>query len=127
MRTRTLLLAICTALIIVAPLSADAGAQTRRGRRVKTSAVKVQLVSINLTERGYEPASLKLRRGVLARVTFTRQVAATCATEVVLSEYNIRRPLPLNEPVTVEFTPEKAGAFTFSCGMGMLKGALVVK
>jgi plastocyanin domain-containing protein len=89
--------------------------------------VKVQSLSVNLTERGYEPASLKLRRGVLARVTFTRKVAATCATEVVLSEYNIRRPLPLNEPVTVEFTPNRAGEFTFSCGMGMLKGALIVK
>jgi len=45
----------------------------------------------------------------------------------VLSDYGIRRTLPLDEPVVVEFTPEKSGEFTFNCGMGMLRGSLIVK
>jgi plastocyanin domain-containing protein len=45
----------------------------------------------------------------------------------MLPDYGIKRGLPLNEPVTVEFTPAKAGEFTFSCGMGMVKGTLVVR
>jgi len=35
--------------------------------------------------------------------------------------------LPLNEPVVVEFTPEKKGEFAFTCGMGMLKGQIIVQ
>lgn len=127
MRTRALLIAILTALIITTSLSAEAGAQTRRGRRAKAHTAKVQSASVDLTERGYEPSSIRLRRGVPARVTFTRKVSATCATEVMLPEYGVRRALPLGEPVVVGFTPQKTGDFTFSCGMGMLRGSVVVR
>jgi plastocyanin domain-containing protein len=127
MRSKTLLIAICTALITATSFSAEAGAQTRRGRRAKANTAKVQSARVDLTERGYEPSSIRLRRGVPARVTFTRKVSATCATEVVLADYRIRRALPLDEPVVVDFTPNKSGEFTFSCGMGMLRGTVVVK
>ena len=121
------MMGVCAALIAAAAFSAEAGTQTRRGRRAKAGAVKVQTASVDLTERGYEPVSFKLRRGIPARVTFTRKVTATCATEVVLPEYGVRRALPLGEPVVVEFTPRKTGEFTFSCGMGMLRGSVVVR
>lgn len=127
MRTRTLLVPVFAAVFIAGVSSpAAASSQTRRGQRAKAAA-KVQTASVALTERGYEPANIKLRRGVPARVTFTRKVSATCATEVVLPDYGVRRALPLDEPVVVEFTPEKSGKFTFSCGMGMLRGSLVVR
>jgi plastocyanin domain-containing protein len=35
--------------------------------------------------------------------------------------------LPLNEPVVIEFTPERAGEVSFACGMNMLKGTVVVR
>ena len=61
-----------------------------------------------------------------AKVTFTRRTDAGCAKEVVLKDYKIKRDLPLNESVTIEFTPRK-GEFTFACAMGMLKGKLIVE
>jgi plastocyanin domain-containing protein len=127
MRTRLLVTAICAALIAAASFSAEADAQRRRGRRAKAPVVKVQTASVDLTERGYEPASVKLRRGIPARVTFTRKVSATCGTVVVLPDYGIRRDLPLDEPVVIEFTPEKSGKFAFTCGMGMLRGTVIVQ
>ena len=80
-----------------------------------------------LNEQGYQPASIKLRAGIPARLTFVRQVEATCGTEIVLADYGIKKDLPLREPVTVEFTPAKTGEFSFACGMNMLKGVLIVK
>ena len=35
--------------------------------------------------------------------------------------------LPLNQPVDIEFTPNKTGDVAFACGMGMFSGTLVVK
>jgi plastocyanin domain-containing protein len=35
--------------------------------------------------------------------------------------------LPLNKPVVVAFTPNKSGGFSFTCGMGMLRGKIVVQ
>jgi RND family efflux transporter MFP subunit len=88
---------------------------------------KVQSVTVTLGETGYQPASFKLLRGVPARVTFVRKVEATCGTEVVLEEYGIKRELPLNQPVAVEFTPTKTGEFKFACGMDMLRGKILIR
>ena len=96
-------------------------------RRAKGKQPAVQKVSVALTEKGYEPTSLKLAKGVPAQVTFVRRVSATCATQIVIADYDIKRALPLNEPVLVEFTPKKFGTFAFTCGMGMLRGSIVVR
>lgn len=105
---------------------AEVPAQTT-SQPVKTDDAKVQTASIAVTEKGYEPASFDLKKGVPARVTFTRKTDSTCGTEVVLPDYKINQKLPLNKPVVVSFTPEKTGTFTFTCGMKMLKGQVVVK
>jgi multidrug efflux pump subunit AcrA (membrane-fusion protein) len=86
-----------------------------------------QSVTVTLSEKGYLPESFKLRKGVPARVTFVRKVEATCGTEIVLAEFNIKRELPLNQPVVVEFTPSKTGEFKFACGMDMLRGKIIVQ
>ncbi len=87
----------------------------------------IQTVKVILSEQGYQPASLNLKPGLPARIEFVRQVEATCGTEIVIPEYNIKRELPLNESVFVEFTPDKTGEFTFTCGMNMLRGKIIVQ
>ena len=79
-----------------------------------------------VTEKGYEPAKLTLRAGFPARITFTRTTDKTCGTEVVFPALNIKRALPLNQPVTIAFTP-RAGESAFACGMNMLHGMVVVE
>jgi plastocyanin domain-containing protein len=88
---------------------------------------RVQTARVRINERGYEPIAFKLRRGVPARVTFVRTTDATCAKEIVLPDFNIRRALPLNRPIVVNFTPKKRGTFTFVCGMNMMRGQLIVQ
>src|SRR6266403_6029470 len=88
---------------------------------------RLQTAKIKISERGYEPVAFKLRRGVPARVTFVRTTDATCAKEIVLPDFNIRRALPLNEPVVVTFTPTNRGKFTFVCGLNMMRGQLIVQ
>jgi len=85
-----------------------------------------QTATVEVTDKGFEPSSLKLKAGAPAKVTFVPKTDETCAKEVVIKEYNINRKLPLNEPVTVEFTPHK-GEFSFACGMDMIKGKLIVE
>ena len=104
-------------LIAAATLSIAAFSQTQDSAQATTVAV---------TDKGFEPSSLKLKAGAPVKVTFVRKTDETCAKEVVIKDYNIRRALPLNEAVTVEFTPRK-GEFSFACGMNMLKGKLIVE
>ena len=87
----------------------------------------VQNVKIMVNEQGYEPAKVTLRAGVPARLTFLRTTDKTCGTEVVFPSLNIKRALPLNEAVVIEFTPAKSGDIAFACGMNMLHGTIVVQ
>ena len=86
-----------------------------------------QTAKVVVNEQGYEPANVTLRAGTPARITFVRITDKTCGTEVVFPSLNIKRALPLNEPVVIEFTPAKAGEIAFACGMNMLDGTVVVQ
>lgn len=88
---------------------------------------KLQTARVLITEQGYSRTSIVLRRGVPTRITFLRQTDSTCATEIVIPGYGINRPLPLNTPVAVTFTPKRSGEFGFTCGMNMHRGKIIVR
>jgi len=92
-----------------------------------TAVAGAQEVKVLVTEKGYEPAKLTVQAGQPARITFTRTTDKTCGTEVVFPSLSIRHPLPLNEPVVIEFTPRDSGEIGFVCGMNMLRGTVVVQ
>lgn len=75
---------------------------------------------------GYSPAVVQVRRGVPVRLVFDRQETSGCSEEVVLGDFGIRR-LPAHQRMAVELTPEEAGSYEFTCGMGMLRGRLIVE
>lgn len=75
---------------------------------------------------GYDPADVRVRKGVPVRLVFDRQETSGCSEEVVLPEFGIRRFLPAHQKTKIEFTPERAGIYEFTCGMSMLRGRLTV-
>lgn len=87
---------------------------------------KAQTAKVVVTEQGFEPAKVSMQAGTPARMTFLRTTDKTCGTEVVFPSLKIKRALPLNEPVVIEFTPAKTGEIAFACGMSMLHGTVVV-
>lgn len=91
------------------------------------AAAAAQTYEIVVTSDGFVPASLAVKRGDLVRLVVTRKTDQTCAKEIVVQDYGIRRSLPLNKAVVVEFTPDKSGEVRYSCGMDMIAGVLIVK
>lgn len=75
---------------------------------------------------GYSPDRIEVKRGRPVRLTFLRHEANPCTEQVILGDFGISRTLPQGERVAVEFTPERAGEFTFHCGMNMVRGSIVV-
>lgn len=76
---------------------------------------------------GYSPAVIRVERGFPVRLVFDRQETSGCSEEVVIPEFGIRRYLPAHEKTVVEFTPDTAGRYEFTCGMGMLRGGIIVE
>jgi plastocyanin domain-containing protein len=84
-------------------------------------------VRITVTKNGYEPWRVEARQGVPLTLVVTRTTDETCATEVILPEYGIDRKLPLGEPVTITFTPTRAGELRYACAMKMFQGVIDVR
>lgn len=86
-----------------------------------------QRIVIAVTERGFEPERVTVRAGEPVTLVVTRKTDRTCATEFVIKDEGINKPLPLNEPVSITFTPRQRGDLTYVCGMEMVKGQIVVR
>lgn len=84
-------------------------------------------VELTVTKDGFVPAEIKVRKGEPVKLVITRKVQRTCATEVVLDGTGIKKELPLDQAVEIEFTPEKAGKIRYACAMNMVGGVLLVE
>ena len=83
--------------------------------------------SVIVVQGGYDPAVIKVKRGLPVRLIFDRQETSGCSEEVVFPDFGIRKFLPAHQRTTIEFTPENSGSFDFTCGMSMLRGKLIVE
>lgn len=102
-----------------APAAAAPAAKPSEGPRT---------VTLTVTEKGYEPSPLQLKKDEPVKLVVTRTTEQTCATEIVMKEYGINTPLPLNTPVEIAFTPSKTGTLTYGCAMGqMISGTFMVE
>ena len=78
-------------------------------------------------EGGYSPSVISIPKDKTTKISFLRKDPSNCLEEVVISEFKVRRFLPLNKKLTIEVTPKKVGEFPFSCGMNMFHGKIIVK
>ncbi|EDX84618.1 hypothetical protein S7335_2315 [Synechococcus sp. PCC 7335] len=84
--------------------------------------------SIDITvDGGYSPNQIMVRAGQLVRLNFLRKDPSSCLERIILPDFNKAVDLPLNQTVTLEVVPEKAGDYTFHCGMNMFRGSITVK
>ena len=86
----------------------------------------VQTIKVRV-QGGYSPDRIEVKKGEPVRLLFTRQESNSCTEQVIFGDFGVSKMLPQNEEVPVEFTPDKAGEFTFHCGMNMVRGKLIVK
>ena len=80
-----------------------------------------------IVDGGYSPDVISIAKGTTTRLNFTRRDPSSCLEDIVLADFKIRKNLPLDQKVTIELTPEKAGTFSISCGMNMFHGKIIVE
>ena len=86
----------------------------------------VRTVEIGVLSSGFDPAELRLKKGEVVKLVFTRTTDRTCATRVVIKDLGVDADLPLGKAVAVTLKPEKAGKLRYACPMDMVAGTLIV-
>ncbi len=85
----------------------------------------IQMVSMTETNRGYQPNSFTIKKGIPVRWIIIAEAPYSCATALIVPKYKIRAFLKAGENI-VEFTPNEVGMIPFSCSMGMYTGVFKV-
>lgn len=74
----------------------------------------------------FEPAEVRLVQGVPSVLEFTRVVDSECMQSVLMPWMQEAVDLPINEPVEISVDTSMTGEFSYSCGMGMVFGDVVI-
>ena len=90
-------------------------------------AVIVKNNNINITvEGGYSPNVISIPVGATTVLNFKRSDPSSCLEEVILSDFKVRKFLPLNKTTPIAITPQMKGTFDYTCGMNMFHGKIIV-
>ena len=98
----------------------------RQSVAAEMSSIGVQQIRVTV-KGGYSPDVITVRKDVPVRLDFYRDENASCTEQVIFGDFGIAKSLPAFQTTTIEFTPDKAGEFTFACGMNMVRGKLIVE
>ena len=125
-------MSIAQLIVTLAGLAAIAGVAWffwgPRGEGVKAGLTSSGFQEAMILVKGaYNPDVIVVEHGKPVRLTFNRQETAACSEMVVFPDFSRSAELPEGEPVPIEFTPEQPGEYEFTCGMGMLRGKVVVR
>ncbi len=93
---------------------------------------KIQEIEV-VVDGGYEPDIINLKIGKLARIVFNRKDTGSCTEWVIFDskmptkeKKSVKVKLAEGKKTMVSFTPTTVGEYGFDCGMGMVKGRLIV-
>ena len=85
------------------------------------------VVTVPILVKGkYLPEEIHVKVGEKVRLDFFRDEDADCTNEVVFEGLQLRKRLPAREHTIIELTPTATGEIPFACGMGMVRGKLIV-
>ncbi len=110
------LLAVLLALPVLAADKAPAAAAA--GKKIE----------IKVTENGFEPKEIKVKKGEPVTLSFLRTTDRTCIKAIDIPDEKVKNfTLPLDKAVALTITPAKAGVEKFHCtAMAMGGGKIVV-
>lgn len=81
---------------------------------------------LTVTDKGYEPSTIKVKKNTPFVIKITRKTDSTCATELVIPSQKIKVDLPLNKEVVVNVGKLEKGEVKFGCAMEMMIGGVMI-
>jgi len=86
-------------------------------------------IEVTVSNQGFTPPRIVGRPGEDVTLSFRYEKSAgECGREVVMPSQNIKKMLTEDKPTEIALhLPQEKGEVTFTCGMNMLRGAIVVE
>ena len=105
------------------------GDQSNQKEQMGTAKTDVaeQVVEMHVTNAGFSPNTLHLKKGVPVRWVIKGDSVTSCTNKIIVPSLKISQSISSGDNV-VNFTPpDKVGEIPFSCWMGMVRGKFIVE
>lgn len=97
-----------------------------QGALAKVNAEGKQDVTIRITDYGYSSDITTLKAGIPVKLNLVTNNSRGCTRAFTIPSLRMFKVLPQTGSETIEFTPTKTGALTYTCSMGMYTGQFTV-
>jgi plastocyanin domain-containing protein len=87
-------------------------------------------IAISVTKSGFDPKSIKIKKGETVTLIFTRKTEHTCVKQVILyldDDKTLKRDLPLDQAVEITLAFPKAGELGYACAKSHYGGVIIVQ
>jgi plastocyanin domain-containing protein len=117
---------ILLAIVIFSVKSMLSGAPANSAPVTPTTQAQNGEILLSWGKFNYVPEVITVKKGEPVRIRADLKRLTGCYQSFVVPDLGIQKYFSESDDV-VEFTPTKAGTFTFTCRMGMGRGTLVVQ
>ncbi|TDL74467.1 hypothetical protein E2R56_09820 [Rhodococcus qingshengii] len=84
-------------------------------------------IEMMITPTGYTPNVIKVKKGVPVELNITNPGDNSCFSTFMMPDFDLNNVNLKTGTTKLTFTPDKEGEYTFSCGMNMFKGTVIVE
>lgn len=84
-------------------------------------------IKMKVTATGYTPNVIRVKKGVPVELEIDNPLENSCLSTFTMPDFNIINVNLKVGTTNLSFTPDKTGEYTFSCGMQMYKGTIIVE
>jgi heme/copper-type cytochrome/quinol oxidase subunit 2 len=84
-------------------------------------------IEMMITPTGYSPNVIKVKKGVTVELNITNPGDNSCFSTFMMPDFDLNNVNLKAGTTKLTFTPDKEGEYTFSCGMNMFKGTVIVE
>ncbi len=109
------------------PFAVASQSIAHEGGHVQTPTPASEEIEVTVDKNGYTPSVVEVAKAGKVKLLFKRTSAVGCGERVVFPALGIAKDLPVGTVVAIEVEAKAGERIAFTCGMGMYKGALVVR
>lgn len=84
-------------------------------------------IEMMITPTGYSPNVIKVKKGIPVELNITNPGDNSCFSTFMMPDFNLNNVNLKAGTTKLSFTPDRSGEYTFTCGMNMFKGTIIVE
>jgi heme/copper-type cytochrome/quinol oxidase subunit 2 len=101
--------------------------QTTTNTEIDVTKESAPTIKMEVTQSGYTPNVIRVKKGIPVKLEIHNPLENSCLSTFSMPDFHLNNVNLKLGTTILSFTPDKTGEYSFSCGMQMFKGKIIVQ